>query len=181
LEAVLKSGRISAMVSAGAMIVGSLAGATGAGPAAAATYHPLCVNGPAGVGTQCIDSEFGIGQVPITLPYGTAHLTNWAYPTGSTPEPIQQADNVNYCLQLNAAAGEVIGAKCVGDDAEKWIDAYDAKAKRTLFESSWALDNHNTADCLAFSISPGVPTLYLEPCQKTADSSIYWDQQWGTS
>jgi hypothetical protein len=170
------------MVAAGTMIVGSLAGVAGAGSASAVTYYNLCVNGPAGVGTQCIDSVFGVGQVPETLPYGTANLTKWSYPTGSTPEPIRQADNVNYCLQLNSAAdNEVIGAKCVGDDAEKWINVYDAKAKRTLFESSWALDNYHTADCLAYSITIGVPTLHLEPCQKTADSSIYWDQQWGTS
>jgi hypothetical protein len=176
----MKPGRISAIAASGVIAVGSLAGVAGAGPVSAASYHHLCVDGPSGIGSQCIDSELGTGQWVITLPYGTASLTNWAYPTGSEPAPIQQADNVNYCLQLDAAAGdEVIGAKCVGDAAESWINLYDATAKRTLFESVWALDNLHSADCLAYSASKA--GLWLEPCQQSANSSIYWDQQWGTS
>jgi hypothetical protein len=178
----MKPGRISAMAAAGAIAVGSLAGVAGAGPASAATYNHLCVNGPSGIGTQCIDSELGTGQWIITLPYGTASLTNFTYPTGSAQAPIQQANGVNYCLQLDSAANnEVKGAKCVGDAAEEWINIYDATAKRTLFESVWAKNNYHSADCLAYSNPSGEAGLFLEPCQTSGSASLYWEQQWGTS
>ncbi|HXP53870.1 MAG TPA: hypothetical protein VN847_02895 [Streptosporangiaceae bacterium] len=176
----MKRGRISAIAAAGAIAVGSLAGVAGAGPASAASYTHLCVDGPSGVGSQCIDSELGTNQWVITLPSGTSSLTNWTYPTGDSWARIQQADNVNYCLQLDAAANnEVLGQKCNNNEPEEWINLYDATAKRTLFESVWALENYGTADCLAYSASKG--GLWLEPCQTAGTKSLYWDQQWGTS
>jgi hypothetical protein len=177
----MRAARISTIMAAGVIAIGSLTAVAGAGPASAATYNHVCVNGPAGIGTECIDSEFGIGQPPIFLPYGTASLTNFTYPSLGVEDPIQQADNVNYCLQLDAANNSVIGAKCVNDTAETWLNIYDKTAKRTLFESLWALDNYGTADCLKFSDSPGTPSLSLEPCQTAGSSSVWWDQQWGTS
>ena len=176
----MKRGRISAIAAAAAIAVGSLAGVAGAGPASAASYTHLCVDGPSGYGTLCIDSELGTNQWVMTLPYGTASLTNWTYPTGNSWAPIQQADKVNYCLKLDSAASnQVLGQKCDNSTAEEWINFYDGTAKRTLFESVWALENYGSADCLAYDTSEG--GLELEPCQTSGTKSLYWDQQWGTS
>ena len=108
----MKRGRISAIAAAGAIAVGSLAGVAGAGPASAASYTHLCVDGPSGYGALCIDSELGTGQWVMTLPPGTASLTNWTYPTGNSWAPIQQADKVNYCLKRDPPArNQVFGQK----------------------------------------------------------------------
>ena len=184
----MKPGRISAITAAGVMAAGALTVFAGTGTASASAYSNLCVDSTTGYGTQCIDSELGIGQWIITLPNGTASLTNWTYQTGSSPAAIQQADNVNFCLQVDEtgpdsgpANFEVIGAKCVGDAAEQWLNVYDAGAKRTLFESVWALDNVDETLCLEYGPGSGDPAgLFAVPCEFGANSS-FWEQQWGTS
>jgi hypothetical protein len=185
----VRPGRISTITAISVMVAGAFIGMAGAGPASAAGYSNLCVNGPSGIGTQCIDSELGTGSSwVITLPWGTASLTNWVYPTGSTPEYIQQADGVNYCLQVDEAGlqptvgdYDVIGSKCVGDTAEEWVNVYDSTAKRTLFESVWGEGAPAyQAMCLAFNNIQG-SGLMIEPCHFSGASSEYWEQQWGTS
>jgi hypothetical protein len=184
----MKPGRISAITAAGVMAAGVLTVFAGTGTASASTYSNLCVDSTTGYGTQCIDSELGVGQWVITLPHGTASLTNWNYPTGSSPTAIQQADNVNYCLQVDEtgpdsgpANFDVFGAKCVGDTAEQWWNVYDATAHRTLFESVWAYDNVDETLCLEYGPGSGDPAgLFAVPCQFSGNTS-FWEQQWGTS
>jgi hypothetical protein len=184
----MKTGRISAITAAGVMAAGALTVFAGTGTASAAGPTNLCSDSTTGFGTQCIDSEQGVGQWIITLPHGTASLTNWNYPTGTSPAPIQQADNVNFCLQVDETGSEsspanfeVIGAKCVNDAAEEWLNHYDATAKRTLFESVWALDNVDETLCLTYGPGDDDPAgLFVVPCEFSGNTN-YWYQQWGTS
>jgi len=188
----MKTGRISAIMAAGVMAAGVLTVFAGSGTALAATPTYLCVNSTTGFGTQCADSEQGEGPGNwiITLPYGTSSLTKWNYPTSTLPAAIQQADGVNFCLQLDetgAGAGPanfpVIGAKCTGDNAELWVNVYDdsPNVHRTLFESVWAEDNLDEELCLEYGPGSGDPAgLFAVPCQFTGGTS-FWEQQWGTT
>ena len=81
-------------------------------------------------------------------------MTNWTYPAlGAAPASIKLA-NVNRCLQVDyskrdpAGMPVVIGAACVNDDAEKWVNVYDSAHHRTMFESYWAIRNLGGPQCL---------------------------------
>jgi hypothetical protein len=186
----MRTGRISAIAAAGVMAAGALTVFAGTGTASAASYSALCVDSTTGYGTECADSELGTGAGNwiITLPYGTSSLTNWTYPTGSTPTAIRQADNVNYCMQVDETGAdsgpanfEVIGAGCNNDEAEMWWNVYDPTSKRTLFESEWAYYNLDEQLCLTYGPGYGDPAgLFAVPCNFSGNTS-YWWQQWGTS
>ena len=188
----MKTGRISAITAAGIIAAGALTVLAGTETASAASYSNLCVNGPSGVGTQCADSELGTGAGNwiITLPYGTSSLTNWTYPTSSTTAAaIRQADNVNYCMQVDETGSEsgpanleVVGATCNGDEAEMWWNFYDPESGRTLFESEWAYYNLDYSQlCLTYGPGDDDPAgLFATPCNFSGNSSYYY-QQWGTS
>jgi hypothetical protein len=137
----LRSGPIST-IAAGILALGALTGATAAAPASAASWTHLCIDNLAThTIVACAQSE-GVGyDIGHSLPSNSS-LTNWTYPsTNGAVGTIQQA-NTDLCMQVDwAAGGVVVGAACVDDQAEYWVNIYDTTTKRTMFESVWALDN----------------------------------------
>ena len=148
----MKLSTISARVLAvGVASFGLLAGVLVAtNPASAATWTRLCLNNA--TFDRCIYASGANGAELANS--STPGMTNWTYPAvvGATAA-IKQA-NVNRCLQLDYgkkdAAGMpmVIGAPCVNDDAEKWVNVYNSTVKRTVFESEWAIKNLGGPQCL---------------------------------
>lgn len=148
----MKLNTISARVlAAGVASFGVLAGfLVAANPASAATPTHLCLNNI--TFDRCIYASGANGAELADST--TPGMTNWTYPAvaGATAA-IQQA-NVNRCLQLDYskkdAAGMpmVIGAACVNDDAEKWVNFYDTAHHRTMFQSYWAIKNLGGPLCL---------------------------------
>lgn len=80
----MRTGRISAVAAAVVVAVGALVGAVGAGPASAASYTHLCID-DLGEYPYCADSNAGLGVIV----------------NADTSAAIRQADNVNYCMQLD--------------------------------------------------------------------------------
>jgi hypothetical protein len=167
-------------VAAGALVLGTLVGFTGAAPASAATETHLCVHAPAGNGdfnVLCIYAPAKVGEnAEINAP--SASTTNWSYPNtnGATGE-IKQA-NVNLCLQVNASAGGIVrGAKCTDDSAEQWVNFYNSDTHRTLFISLWYLEDSASPDmCLSESSKPLVG---VDDC--SGNNANEWYMQWGDS
>lgn len=177
----MKLNMISARAAAaGVMSLGVLAGVgVVAGPASAASPTHLCIH----FQNACI---YAAGPNGAELaPASTPGMTNWYYPSqvGQT-QTISQA-NVNKCLQLDWAKTDpetgahlVIGAPCVNDDAEEWVNEYDSALKRTWFESKWAADNGYGAQCLW--ADPNNGDLSIMDCVPDAgDISIF--EGWSTS
>jgi hypothetical protein len=139
--------KISVAALGGVLLAGALVAANSA---SAATWTPLCLNNV--TFDKCIYAS-GANRAELA-DSGTPGMTNWTYPAvaGATAT-IQQA-NVNLCLQLDyskkdpAGMPTVIGAPCVNDDAEKWVNVYDSTHKRTMFESYWAIKNLGGPQCL---------------------------------
>lgn len=159
-------------VAAGVMALSALTGLAAAAPASAATWTYLCVNNPDS-GAQCIYSN-GVGDYPVMDP-PASDMTNWTYPNANADiGEIKQA-NVDLCLQVNAAAGGlVIGAKCINDSAEQWVNFYNTETKRTMFLSEYYLGNGEDR-CLSGS----GPVTDVTECN--VDTSNNWYYQWGTS
>jgi hypothetical protein len=156
------------MVSMGALAAIGVA----AGPAWAAGPSHLCE----GLDHYCIYAS-GPNGVEMAAPT-TSGLTNWTYADQNNTISIQQA-NVNLCLQLdftNQLDPRVNGTSCVGDDAEKWKNVYDSNLGRTLFESSWTVDNGYGKYCLVGQA--GATQLIAVSCN---DSTTIQSMGWGTS
>jgi hypothetical protein len=178
------------LAAASIMAAGSLIGFSRAGTAWAASYSHLCSYDIAGYGADllgppnefCPDSDSGISNpVDLQTPSQPA-LTNWTYPnTVGAEAAIRQADNVNFCMQLDesfpdsAGGYYVVGASCVGDLAEDWINVYNSAYGRTIFESAY-----NSGLCLAVPVSGGEITTVLGtvPCGDD-NSSTPWNELWG--
>ena len=143
---------LQALIAAPLLALGMLAGAlVAANPASAATGTRLCLNNA--TFDRCIYASGANGAELADST--TPGMTNWTYPAlGAPPAYIQQGDNVNRCLQLDyskkdsAGMPTVIGAACVNDDAEKWVNVYDSTHHRTAFESEWAIKNLGGPQCL---------------------------------
>jgi hypothetical protein len=148
----VKLNTISARVlAAGVASFGVLTGVlAAANPASAATPTYLCLNNV--TFDRCIYASGANGAELADS--STPGMTNWTYPALGAPAAAIQQANVNLCLKLDYskldAAGmpTVIGAACVGDDAEKWVNVYDSAHKRTMFESYWAIENLGGPLCL---------------------------------
>jgi hypothetical protein len=181
----MKLGRFSVLVASGALTAGALIGFPAAGTASAASYTYLCSDDLPNYGADtyspyteyCIDSANGTGAQAETVPEYTNSLTNWTYPSSvGTVGAIRQADNVNYCLQVNASAGyEVYGASCVGDSAEEWTNVYNSAYGATMFESDYDLRL-----CLTvLYASDGGSALQAAPCGADGNTTP-WEELWRT-
>jgi hypothetical protein len=164
-------------LAAGIVALSALTGLAGAAPASAATWTYLCVTAPDSApepGTQCIYSN-GVGDYPVmTAPDSVSDMTNWTYPNANADiGDIKQA-NTNLCLQVNAAAGGlVIGAECVNDSAEQWVNFYNTETKHTMFLSEYYLGNGEDR-CLSGS----GPVTDVTECN--VDTSNEWYYQWSS-
>jgi len=160
-------------MAAGVILFGTLSGIAGAGAASAASGTRLCVDDTP---TGCATPD-GIGQL-IVVSDIAPDSTVWTYPNSSGAIGTIQEAGVNFCMQLNAAGlDSVRGALCVNDQAEQWVNIYDAATKRTEFESIWALDNEGESLCLTVDESE----LFATTCGAPLGSGNDIDQQWGTS
>jgi hypothetical protein len=168
------SGRISA-IATGAIALGALIGAAGEGPASAASYTHLCIDAPNPIGIGCAMSE-GLGNF-LQVDYPSSSTTNWIHPSvNGGVGSIQQA-NVNLCIQLDAAAGDLVrGATCNGDQAEAWENYYDASAGRTEFISIWGVENGKGNLCLTWAQS-GANYAFVD-AESCGSNDLY--QQWGS-
>lgn len=132
------------------------------------TWTHLCVDDL--LTPYCALANGNGNQILMQLP--ASYTTNWTYPNiDGTTGAIKQA-NVNLCMQLDHADGDIVrGAPCVGDFAEYWVNAYDHLSHRTMFFSDWYLKYTKLQMCLAWN---GVG-LEVEPC------SLGSNQLFGTS
>jgi hypothetical protein len=142
---------LQALIAAPLLALGIAAGSGIANPASAATGKHLCLNNI--TFDRCIYASGANGAELADST--TPGMTNWTYPALGAPAAyIQQGDNVNRCLQLDyskkdsAGMPTVIGAACVNDDAEKWVNVYDSIHSRTMFESEWTIKNLGGPLCL---------------------------------
>jgi hypothetical protein len=148
----MKLNTISARVLAvGMASFGLLAGVlVAANPASAATPTHLCLNNA--TFDRCIYASGANGAELADS--STPGMTNWTYPALGAPAAAIQQANANRCLQLNYSQKDsqgmpiVIGAPCVNDDAEKWVNSYDSIHHRTMFQSEWAIKNLGGPLCL---------------------------------
>jgi hypothetical protein len=182
----MKLGRFFVLAVSSALTAGALIGLPAAGTASAASYSYLCSDDLPGYGAgtsspyteYCIDSENGWGSQAETVPEFTPSLTNWTYPASQgAVGAIRQADNVNFCLQLNASLDDQVwGAPCVGDSAEMWTNIYNPAYGATMFESDYDL---NLCLTLLYA-NEGGSALQAAPCGAVG-SSTPWDELWRTS
>jgi Ricin-type beta-trefoil lectin domain len=181
----MRLGRFSVLAASSVLTAGALIGVPAAGTASAASYTYLCSDDLQGYGADtyspyteyCIDSANGTGVPAETVPEYTNSLTNWTYPNSpGAVGAIRQADNVNYCLQVDASLNdEVIGASCVGDSAEKWTNVYNSAYGATMFES-----DYNSGLCLTvIDASDGGSALQAAPCGGNGGGTP-WEELWRT-
>ncbi len=189
----MKLGRFSVLAALSVLAAGSLIGLAGAGTASAASYTHLCADDQPGDGNGtspnyldfCADSEFGLGEYVAMLVPPVSSLTNWTYPnTAGATGAIRQADNVNYCIQVDASASDgsggylVRGASCVGDSAEQWVNVYNSYYHRTVFESLY--DSNLCLREISTGPSEQPQVLSADPCGND-NSTMPWEELWSTS
>jgi hypothetical protein len=104
----------------------------------------------------------------------SSSTTNWSYPnTDGATGAIKQA-NVNLCLQVDAAADNIVrGAACVNDAAEQWLNLYNSTTGRTIFLSQYYLQQSKNM-CL----SGAGPLVEVINCTNIGNA---WYFQWGSS
>lgn len=189
----MKLGWFSVLTALSVMAAGSLTGFAGTGTASAASYTHLCTDDHPGDGSGtyptyldlCADSKLGLGEYVAMLVPPVSSLTNWTYPnTAGARGAIRQADNVNYCIQVDASASDgsggylVRGASCVGDSAEQWVNVYNSYYHRTVFESLY--DSHLCLTEISTGPAAQPQVLSADPCGDD-NSTMSWEELWGTS